>query len=323
MPSIHDTPPAAIQNDLNNLAQALHTKIPAKKDTNLLIATWNIRRFGSLTRKWAAGDSDSPKRDLRGLRAICEIVSRFDVVAIQEVTGDLRSLRDMMSFLGPNWAFLMTDITLGAAGNDERMAFVFDSTRLQPSGLACELVVPPEWLDEIAEDALNSQFARTPYAVSFRRKDATFILVTLHVDYGDSSKDQIPELRGIARWMADWAKRSNKWHHNLLSLGDFNIDRQGDAAWNAFTSTGLTVPDDLNAVPRSIFADPGKPNLDKFYDQVAWFTAKSGVIALSMEYAGGGSFDFLPYVYSGTGLTKSSISHRISDHYPLWVEFTI
>jgi hypothetical protein len=72
MPTIHDTPPVAIQNDLNNLAQALHTKIPAKTDTNLLIATWNIRRFGSLTRKWTAGDNDSPKRDLRGLAASCK-----------------------------------------------------------------------------------------------------------------------------------------------------------------------------------------------------------------------------------------------------------
>ena len=101
MPTIHDTPPAAIQNELNNLAQALDTDIPSKTDTNLLIATWNIRRFGSLTREWTAGANDSPKRDLRGLRAICEIVSRFDVVAIQEVTGDLRALRDMMSFPGP------------------------------------------------------------------------------------------------------------------------------------------------------------------------------------------------------------------------------
>jgi len=243
MPTIHDPPPAGVQNDLNSLSQALDTHIPDKSDTNLLIATWNIRRFGSLTCKWTADAADTPKRDLRGLRAICEIISRFDVVAIQEVTGDLRALRDMMSFLGPNWAFLMTDITLGASGNDKRMAFVFDNTRLQPSGLACELVVPQEWLDEIEEDALRRQFARTPYAVSFRRNQGTFILVTLHVDYGGSSKD--------------------------------------------------------------------------------WFTNKSGAIALSMDYSGGGSFDFLPYVYSRTGLTKSSISHRISDHYPLWVEFTV
>jgi endonuclease/exonuclease/phosphatase family metal-dependent hydrolase len=323
MPTINDTPPSPVQTDLNSLAQALNTAIPSKKDTNLLIATWNIRRFGSLTREWTAGTTDTPKRDLRGLRAICEIVSRFDVIAIQEVTGDLRALRDMMNFLGPNWAFLMTDITLGAAGNDERMAFIFDNTRLQPSGLACELVVPPEWLDEIEPDALRHQFARTPYAVSFRRNDATFILVTLHVDYGRSSAERIPELKGIARWMADWAARENEWHHNLIVLGDFNIDRQGDELWNAFTSTGLTVPDDLNKVPRSIFADPGTPTLEKFYDQVAWFTDKSGKIALSMEYAGGGSFDFLPFVYTETGLTKNSVSHRMSDHYPLWVEFGV
>ena len=130
MPSIHDTPPAAIQTELNTLVKSLNTTIPAKTDTNLLIATWNIRRFGSLTRKWTAGDNDSPKRDLRGLRAICEIICRFDVVAIQEVTGELRALREMMGFLGPNWAFLMTDITLGAAGNDERIAIVFVFSRI-------------------------------------------------------------------------------------------------------------------------------------------------------------------------------------------------
>jgi hypothetical protein len=48
------------------------------------------------------------------------------------------------------------------------------------------------------------------------------------LNYGDSSTERILELKGIARWMADWAKRSNRWHHNLLALGDFNIDRQGD-----------------------------------------------------------------------------------------------
>ena len=55
MPTIHDTPPAPVQSDLNRLAQALDSVIPFKIDTNLLIATWNIRRFGSLTREWTAG----------------------------------------------------------------------------------------------------------------------------------------------------------------------------------------------------------------------------------------------------------------------------
>jgi endonuclease/exonuclease/phosphatase family metal-dependent hydrolase len=324
MPTVFDAPPAPIQVELNMLREALDQKIPAKQvGQNLLIGTWNIRSFGSLTRKWTAVANDRPKRDLRALRAICEIVSRLDVVAIQEVVGNLRALRDMMKFLGDDWSFLMTDVTLGGAGHNERMAFVYDRCRVQPSGLACELVVPPEWLDEIAEDALRRQFARTPYAVSFRAGSVTFILVTLHVTYGEDSAGRIPELRGIARWMAGWARRSNRWHHNLLALGDFNIDRKDDDLWQAFTSTGLTVPDDLHQVRRTVFADPDNPTLDKYYDQIAWFETGSGLRRLSMTYLQGSGFDFLPYVYTDTTLSKRSISYRVSDHYPLWVELSL
>jgi len=324
MPDINNQPPAHILAELDALRNSLSDAIPSKQNgQNLLIATWNIRSFGSLTRKWTAQSNDSPKRDLRGLRAICEIVSRFDVVAIQEVVGNLRALRDMMHFLGDNWSFLMTDITLGDAGNNERMAFVFDTRRVQPSGLACEIVVPPEWLGEIGEDALKEQFARTPYAVSFKAGTTTFILVSLHINYGDDSTGRIPELKSIARWMSEWAGRSNRWHHNLLTLGDFNIDRKDDDLWKAFTSTGLTVPADLHSVPRTIFADPDNPTLDKYYDQIAWFQTGSGSRKLSMDYIQGGGFDFLPYLYSDTTLTKNSISYRISDHYPLWSEFAL
>ncbi|GAB4546049.1 MAG: hypothetical protein Kow0063_40300 [Anaerolineae bacterium] len=324
MATIFDAPPAEVAQDLESLGRALDQRVPAKLEgRNLLIATWNIRSFGSLTRKWTAEANDTPKRDLRGLRAICEIVSRFDVVALQEVVGNLRALRDMMKFLGDGWSFLMTDISIGAAGNNERMAFVFDRRRVQPSGLACELVVPPEWLEDIAPDALRRQFARTPYAVSFRAGPVTFILVTLHVDYGDDPAGRIPELKGIARWMADWARRSNRWHHNLLALGDFNIDRKDDELWQAFTSTGLTVPEDLHHIPRTVFADPDNPTLDKYYDQIAWFETGSGRRRLSMDYQRGGSFDFLPHVYTDQPFTRNSISYRLSDHYPLWVEFSL
>ncbi len=91
MPTITDVPPQNVQSDLNALAAALDAQIPTKSDDNLLIASWNIRSFGSLTRKWTAGSGDSPKRDLRGLRAIIEILSRFDVIAIQELNSELNA----------------------------------------------------------------------------------------------------------------------------------------------------------------------------------------------------------------------------------------
>jgi endonuclease/exonuclease/phosphatase family metal-dependent hydrolase len=322
MPQLHDTPPAAVQGDIESLRQYLGSVVPSKRlDENLLIATWNVRGFASLTREWTAGEADSPKRDLRGLLAIGEIIRRFDVVALQEVKGNLRALRDLIKWLGSDWAFLMTDVTAGAAGNSERMAFLYDRRRVEPSGLACELVVPEEWLNEFGADALRNQFARTPYAVSFRSGKQTFILVTLHVNYGNKAADRVAELRGIARWMREWADRTNTWSQDLIALGDFNIDRQDDPLWQAFTSTGLTVPDDLERVPRSIFADPDQPTTDKYYDQIAWFDESSGAGGLSMRYRSGGSVDFLPHVYTDTDLSRSAISFRVSDHYPLWAEF--
>jgi len=98
--------------------------------------------------------------------------------------------------------------------------------------------------------------------------------------------------------------------------------RFADELWQAFTSTGLYVPDDLQNVRRSIFIKDGKnPKLEKFYDQIAWFKSKSGKNKLKMKYKKGGGFDFLPFVYTDQNLSTASISHRISDHYPLWAEF--
>lgn len=324
MHSITDPPPPTIAAELVAAGAALDQRIPAKADGNLLIATWNLRAFASLTRKWTADAGDSPKRDLRGLRAILEIVQRFDVIALQEVKGNLRALRDMMRFLGEDWAFLMTDVTRGSAGNDERLAFLFDRRRLKPSGLAAEVVVPPEWLSgEETGTVLRRQFVRTPYAVSFvSASGATFILLTAHVDFGDTAAERIPELAGIAAWMAAWAAQASRWHHNLLVLGDFNVDRRGSPLWQAFTSTGLTVPDALHAVPRTVFSDPDAADTDKFYDQIAWFVRGREAL-IDLTFASAGGFDFLPYFYRDTDLSKNSISWRISDHYPLWAEFTL
>jgi endonuclease/exonuclease/phosphatase family metal-dependent hydrolase len=314
--------PAAVALEMASLRAALDETVPRKRPLgrNLLVGTWNLKKFGSLTERWLAEPTDSPKRDFRGLWAVAEIVSRFDVMALQEVGGDLRALRTLMKTLGPTWRFIMTDTNRGGKGSGERMAFLFDASRIEMSGLAGELVVPPEWLSEIAPDALREQFARSPYAVSLQAGDSTVILVTLHVLYGSKPGERIPELTAIARWMADWAQQTNRWHHNLVVLGDFNIDRQDDPLYRAFTSTGLTVPAALNSVRRSIFADPGQPTLGKFYDQIAWFTQGRAQL-INMQLLSAGGFDFVEHLYRDVGMTRSQMQYRVSDHYPLWVEF--
>ncbi|MDQ1051846.1 hypothetical protein [Streptomyces sp. V4I2] len=167
--------------------------------------------------------------------------------------------------------------------------------------------------------SLERQFARTPYAVSFLSSGQTFTLVTRHVDYGNTAADRVPELKGIAKWLAGWAEREFGWEHNLIALGDFNIDRVGDPLFEAFTSTGLTPAPQLEDLPRTIFDKPGAAH---FYDQIAWFAkGQQHRPVLNLDAVAGGQVDFVDALQADG--TRNDLSWHISDHFPLWVEFTI
>ncbi|RMF28595.1 MAG: endonuclease, partial [Bacteroidetes bacterium] len=86
-----------------------------------------------------------------------------------------------------------------------------------------------------------------------------------------------------------------------------------------FLSEGLHVPPELQRkeVTRSIF------NETKYYDQVAWFNGADGVPKLSMKFLQGGNYDFVGKVLTDRNLSKLQLSWCISDHYPLWAEFSI
>lgn len=306
-------PPQEVATALANLRAAASGIVPAKTNENLLVATWNLRAFGDLTEKWNAGKDDSPKRDWRATAFIAAVIARFDVVAVQEVKRDVTALRFLLEQLGPKWKAIISDVTEGQAGNDERIAFLYDSDRVQPSGLVGEIVLPQ------AAGESTTQFARTPYAASFVCGKTEFILASVHIIWGTDSASRLPEITAFANWMRRWADRPSDWNHNLLVLGDFNLDRVGDPLFEAFISTGLWPPPALGNVPRTIFSNDKKAN---FYDQIAWFSTDTGESLLTgLEYAGqAGSFDFIPHTYPA--LTKNETSWRISDHYPLWVEFT-
>jgi len=114
-----------IADGLLRLRKALREHIqgapnaPEDGDTSqyLRLGTWNIREF------------DSPKFGERTQESnfyIAEILSHFDLIAVQEVREDLAALKKVMRILGPDWDFIATDVTGGTKGNGERMAFVFN-----------------------------------------------------------------------------------------------------------------------------------------------------------------------------------------------------
>ena len=98
-----------------------------------------------------------------------------------------------------------------------------------------------------------------------------------------------------------------------------------DELYQAFTDTGLKPPDNLNHVPRTITDDPD-PNapVDRrhYYDQIGLVhRAAGGPPALSLGYKNSGMFDFTQDLVPAD--TEQELSFRMSDHFPLWVEFEV
>jgi endonuclease/exonuclease/phosphatase family metal-dependent hydrolase len=282
---------------------------PRRTDQNLLIGTWNVRRFGSLYRGWDENPR-SPKRNLRGLAIIAEVVRRFDVIAIQEVLRGTEALRTLLDeFLGSDWGVILSDVCAGDKGASERFAFIYDRRRVTPSGLAGEIVLPPMPGGDPVE-----QFDRTPYIVGFRAGLERFALLTAHIRYGAGESDRFGEIRNLAAYTAreirDRANTAAAEEANLIVLGDFNIvKRQGNALFDAFIDTGLWVPEPLQNISTTYGREA------KHYDQIAWFRDGFGLRTEGRA----GCIDFVGAVFPE--LSPRQMTDRVSDHLPLWVEF--
>lgn len=317
-------------------AMILHG-IPKKTvgDT-LLLATWNLREFEA---------SSYGDRLLDSYYYIAEIISHFDIVAVQEVRSDLAGLETLSRILGRSWSYIVSDVTEGRPGNDERMAFLYDNSKVRFTNIAGEIVLPYD-----KKKKIESQFARTPYLVSFQSGWFKFHLCTVHAYFGEGKpgmKKRIAEISNVANFIKKRAtkeakKAKSRWDlYNYVILGDFNIISREDETYDALTkNTGLTIHEGVfkNQLTGS------NVKKDKYYDQIAFFTKKS-VVEMG---EGAGVFDFFDFVFTEddfnyfkpvldklkeegkTKVKKMDMTYykkwrtyQMSDHLPMWVELKI
>jgi hypothetical protein len=165
-----------ISKGLLRLRAQLAVEVPQRtiSDT-LLLATWNIREFDS--EKYGV-------RDVEPLHYIAEIISHFDLVAIQEVREDMSALDRVQEMLGGWWKYIVTDVTHGGPGNSERMAYMYDSRKVTFGGLAGEVVLP-----DVRGQERSLQLARTPFMCGFKASWTKFNLITVHIYYGTAKAD--------------------------------------------------------------------------------------------------------------------------------------
>ena len=235
---------------------------PPKKRNTMLMATWNIREFDSP----AYGD-----RQEEAYYYIAEIMSHFDLIAVQEVRENLEALYEVIKILGDGWwDFIVTDVTEGKPGNRERMAFVYDKRKVKFGGVAGEVVIPPKASRAGGQKTVytpSDQLVRTPFLCGFRAGWAKFMLCTVHVLYGKSTKDdprRVKEIELIAQFLAKRAGEDSTWSENIILLGDFNIFSPQDVTMKAILDAGFVIPEALREVPAS---NVGKRKRN--YDQIA------------------------------------------------------
>lgn len=309
-------------------------------DETLLLATWNIREFES---------AKYGPRAAEPLHYIAEIISRFDLVAIQEVRDDLSSMEAMRKLLGWNWKLLITDETVDKQGNSERLAFLYDSRKVTFEGFAGQVVLPS------VKGAPVRQVARTPYEAAFRAGWFHFTLCTVHIIYGEDNPDspeRVAEIGSVAQFMADRAKSKYAWDrrddgsNNTILLGDFNIYDPANKTFAALTAPGFVVPQQIQALPANVARN-------KHYDQIAFLCPD---IAENLPTIRAGVFNLYRHVYRSTedvatagaadddepeyaavvpgydGEPTPAARHRryrdwrtyqMSDHLPLWVELKV
>jgi endonuclease/exonuclease/phosphatase family metal-dependent hydrolase len=321
------------------LSQADGAPPPRRPDT-LLIGTWNLREFDSTT--WGARVPES-------YVYIAEVIDRFDLVAVQEVRDDLRALDRLMGRLGPSWKYLVSDVTQGRAGNGERLAFLYDTGKVDFLGVAGELVLPP--LETDRETVPVQQVARTPLMAAFHVGWTKFVIATVHIIYGEDTAEpvaRVEEIRQVARFLRDRTEDPDEPTRNLIVLGDFNIFTAGDATMKALTEEGgFSIPEGVTSIPGT-----NVPK-DKKYDQIAY----RSVGGYFQETGRAGAFDYYEHVFqadqaatyrpyvdryiadraaagkrspkpprnaaAATTQFKMWRTYQMSDHLPLWAEFRV
>jgi len=286
--------------------------VPHKAPNKLLAATWNLTNFGI------------QKRSNDDLALMAEVISWFDLVAIQEVADDLAHLRKLMSNLPSTYEVIISDI----GGNDERTGFLYDSAKVERLELAAEVAVSPSDQRYIRMRRVSGAFKgfdRNPYIVAFRAGALEFTAVSAHLFFGSNTyfdeDRRALEAYALARWADQRHKAPGAYSQSILVTGDLNLPKRKESnnVYRALKAKGLIFPEHSTAMGSSL-------KDDKHYDQIAFlaggmkdsYTGNSGVFDFDHTPFFAGAWDPQKPDYFNT-----TVKYHIADHRPLCAEFNI
>ena len=313
-------------------------KVPRTAGGRLLLASWNIANLGE------------QKRDPQDLELIAHLMSRFDLIAVQEVKSNLEHLQQIVGHMGKRYDWIVNDV----AGNNERLAFIFKKRKVKPGKLFAEIAIPEKNFPshtvvvpykvkkqqrvEVFYNLRFTPFDRNPFIGTFESGNLTFTLVNVHLYFGsfkDSKKvaerakyaRRVLEVYMLGKWAKSRAGGKTTYDRDIILLGDMNVPEMSndDAAYQALLKSGLK--------PLEAHSRAGGSNLDgsKTYDQLAITPGSVQNRTLGYDV-----FDFDNAIFKDKwdeleqklGTKKANpkfnkyVKFHVSDHRPLWMQLS-
>ena len=168
----------------------------------IALASWNIRIL-----------SDNSRDDAE-LEQIASIITRYDILAIQELR-DEKVLQRLQRMLPDGWNYIVSDPV--GRGVKERYAYLFNGELVESIGQA---YIFPDPYDV---------FIREPFVAHFGIAGFDCTLVTMHTIYGDGIADRRGENSRMDDVLAS-IDTANGREDDLILLGDFNLPPD-DPGW--------------------------------------------------------------------------------------------
>lgn len=260
------------------------TSLPPRRPDRLRVASFNIQVFGT-------SKTSKPKV----MAILGDTIRQFDLVAIQEIRSKDPQVIDLLlaevNRQGGAYRYVIGP-RLGRTSSQEQYAFVYDSTRLGIDGASLQTVDDPD--DLLHREPLVARFValEAPPQAAY-----TFMLLNVHTD-----PDEVAEELNVLDDVFLSAQADGRYEDDVIMLGDFN------AAADELRQLGQ-----LPRIHAAIQDQPTNTRRTKSYDNLVFdryataeFTGNAGV------------YDFQA-VYE---LTDEQ-ALDISDHFPVWAEFTL
>jgi endonuclease/exonuclease/phosphatase family metal-dependent hydrolase len=253
------------------------------------IASFNIQVFGT-----------EKAKNQEVMWTLAAIIQQFQVVAIQEIrTQDDYFIDNFLrTYVNQNGRAYdkIVGPRLGRSRSTEQYAFVYDTAQLQVNSRSVYTVNDPD-------DLLH----REPLVAMFRTRGAppeqafTFVLVNMHVDPDetDTEMDTLAQVYQAVR-------RTSGGEDDIILLGDLNVDDQHLGE--------LGRLDGVRPLVRGVYTNTRQNAL---YDNIVVHQPSTA------EFNGrAGIYNYMP-LYQLPPQQATERALKISDHLPVWAEFSV